>query len=75
MSIAVDATPFYFSEFSFYDFYPVPLPGIFSCPLDGCDEAEPESVVPDVTAFAIALSPTRLYYADPESGIVASVER
>jgi hypothetical protein len=74
-SVAVDATTLYFSEFAFFGIHTVANPGIFKCPIEGCGDAEPEPVVPGVSAFAIALSATRLYYTDVESGIVASVPK
>ncbi len=74
-SVAVDATALYFSEASFFGFYTVADPGIFKCSLAGCGVSDPEPVVPGVSAFAIALSATHLYYTDMESGIVASIPK
>ena len=64
-----------FSENAFFGIYTVADRGIFKCSLAGCGVSDPEPVVPGVSAFAIALSATRLYYTDVESGIVASVPK
>ncbi len=75
ISVAVDATTLYFSQLAYFAIHAVPNPGIFACPIEGCGDAEPRAVVPGVSAFAIALSPTRLFYTDVESGAVASVAK
>jgi hypothetical protein len=74
-SVAVDPTTLYFAESDFFGIYVAAAPGIFKCPIAGCGNDDPEPVVPGVAAFAIALSATRLYYTDVESGIVASVPK
>jgi hypothetical protein len=75
VSIAVDATHLYFAKLAPFEHGAVDDPGIYRCPIDGCGDALPQDVLPGVHAYAIALSPTRIYYTDVDAGIVASVAK
>lgn len=75
ISIAVDPTTLYFAKLAPLEHGMVDDPGIYSCPIDGCGDAEPTVVLADVHAYAIALSATRLYYTDVDAGIVASIPK
>jgi hypothetical protein len=75
ISIAVDPTTLYFAKLAPLEHGSVEDPGIYSCPIEGCGEDEPAVVLPDVHAYAIALSPTRLYYTDVDAGVVASIPK
>jgi hypothetical protein len=75
ISIAVDFSTLYFAKLAPLEHGAVDDPGIYSCPIEGCGDEEPAVVLADVHAYAIALSPTRLYYTDVDAGIVASIPK
>jgi hypothetical protein len=75
ISIAVDPTTLFFAKLAPLEHGAVEDPGIYSCPIEGCGEDDPSVVLSGVHAYAIALSPTRLYYTDVDAGIVASIPK
>jgi hypothetical protein len=75
ISIAVDPTTLFFAKLAPLEHGAVEDPGIYSCPIEGCGEDDPAVVLSGVHAYAIALSPTRLYYTDVDAGVVASIPK
>jgi hypothetical protein len=75
LSVAVDATHLYFAENTAFSGFVVTSPGIFSCPIAGCGEQEPDPVLMNIHPYAIALSATHLYYTDVDAGTVNALAK
>ena len=75
ISVAVDATTLYFAKLAPLGFGIVNDPGIYKCPVAGCGNVAPEVVLAGATAYAIALSPTRLFYTDVAGERVVSIPK
>jgi hypothetical protein len=74
LSLAIDATHVYFTTYDFLKTDSMIKPGLFRCPLAGCDADPPEALKKgDVAPFDVAVNDTRVFYTDTEAGTVVSL--